>query len=154
MTSRAPPASPALHHVHVEAVEAFGCLAMASESDWPGFDVFDDVDQGVLQHATASSAVRGSAATAEHGQAGVLERGKLPGEGAPASSVETPPMVKVLRLLPVFFFFFALGRAAPPSRELGDEIAHRLIFCCASSSLVASIESLTSSPEVSRASYL
>ncbi len=53
-----------LDHVHVEAVEALGMLGHRLRKRTAGLDVIDDVDQARSSERSASSDVRGSAATA------------------------------------------------------------------------------------------
>ena len=114
-----------LDHVDVEAVEALGVLAERLGERAAGFDVVDDVDEGVLEHAGLHLPFEDLQA-AQHRQAGVLQGRELAGEGARASCWMTPPMVKVLALLALAGPSSCPCLSSCPAdlRDLGDEVAH------------------------------
>ena len=93
---------------------------MPSDSVDPGFDLLDDVLQGVLQLARLGVLFQDLQA-ADDRQAGVLQDGQLAGEGADdlaaaAADGQAPRF---------FFAAFAGGRLLGfLDRDLGDEVAH------------------------------
>src|SRR5207302_9419408 len=70
-----------LDHVDVEAVEALGVLAEGFAERAAGLHVINDVQEGVLERPALHLAFEDLEA-AQDGEAGVLENGELPREGA------------------------------------------------------------------------
>ena len=121
MTSRAPPASPALIMLTYRRSKALGALAMASESVEPPSISSQTSIRRVLEAARLALVFQNSQA-AQDRQAGVLQNRKLPRErgqhlAADAADGERLAFCAALGL-------FGGGLAALLDGDLGDEVAH------------------------------
>ena len=120
MSSRAPPASPALIMLMYRRLKTLGDLAIASERVEP-----DSISSHTSVRAYLRRAGLGlhfqNAEAAQDGQAGVLQNGQLPGEGRhdlAAGAAEREAFLLFARAL--------LARAAASlfDRDAGNEVAH------------------------------
>ena len=138
-----------LDHVDVQAVEGLGAFGHGLREGGAGFDVVAGVHQAVFQPARLLLVLEDFEA-AQDRQAGILQDGKLPGEGGQLLGLDAADGERPLAAVARPFW-------PPPSSTFLTEIFVMKypifwIVTCASSSLAASSTSRISCPVRSRAS--
>ena len=131
ITSRAPPASPALIMLTYSRSKALGCLPMASESVAPDSISSQTSIRLFFSRPGLLLAFEDSQA-AKNRQAGVLQDGKLPGEGGQRLGVDAADGEGSF-FLPLFFFSAAALRAFLTEIFVTKYPICRIVACASSS---------------------